>query len=201
MPNADHMRLARMASSWVRRTLPMGADNNFTAPGTASSPDTDIRLKISRYLLGQLVALLGHADIPLDEMTPVQVAARQRINEVAARFGAGNCHEQAMCAYRWLTQRGVVGVKLVRVSMEPYKTDNHLFVVIGAAETGTQLLDLGDIVFCDPWLAEAVSRNPDTAQQYRLQAHGAFDKASFLLFFTGFKFGKKRSEITVALDG
>jgi len=210
MPNEIHMQMAAMATAWVRKTLPVGADNNYTRhrdrPSETVQRDVQNRLDTSRYLLGQLIALLQQAPNPNEELTETQVAARNQqmalqYSEVTTLLKAGNCHEQAMCAYRWLTGRAVPGVKMVQVSMQPYFNDKHVFVVIGAAATGTELSNLGDIVVCDPWLGEAVKRNPSILHDHPKLARGAFAGTDYagLLAEEGLEFARSTNKITVLL--
>lgn len=123
------------------------------------------RVDTSRYLVGQLVSMLGPA-LTMGVRNEAQQMARRRLEalmgEAADAFlKAGNCHEQATCAYRFLSRRPRANdVHICTVSMAPYSDhDRHVFVTLGQPRAGATLGDLGDVVVCDPWVAEVLNRS------------------------------------------
>lgn len=75
--------------------------------------------------------------------------------DLAARFGCGNCNEQASLAFIYLRDKGVFPLDLVNKQNDFLNYGGHSFVVIGRIAKKVKPDEWGsDAVICDPHGAE-----------------------------------------------
>jgi hypothetical protein len=190
----EKWQLAVLAARHARRTFTLGANNH-----PDSNPVADNPVKASRFLLGQLVTYLAPTIITEAKANP-QITVRRRLEASLGqvtdkKFQAGNCMEQAMCAYRYLIARPRSNdIHLVTVSMSPYNVnDKHMFVTIGAPRANATLGTLGaDVVVCDPWVAEVLGTSP-------LGRIGAYYADDYYEYVQGAKAGDYANSIEIWL--
>lgn len=162
MPNMtviDIKNHARMAVLYTQKNMPKGASNIAQMQDAADKEDVINRVDTSRYVMGQIGKFLEGENQIESKMLLMQSCLSQN-------FKAGNCYEQAYCAYMYLKNKNVPNLFLAKVSMSGYgANDHHVFAIIGEDVTDdSRFWNLGKFVICDPWLSELAQKrkmNPE----------------------------------------
>lgn len=164
---------AFMAVKWVQKSMPRGAANIAQMGQQEDTDDVVNRVETSRAVMGQIAAMLADEEQISAKLTLLQSSLSENLE-------AGNCHEQASAAFLYLQRKGIKEVQLLRISMQPYRNDIHVFVALSEENldgTGFQSWKDDKVIVCDPWMAEMATKGGNhryTSGVYAPKAWGRY---------------------------